>query len=366
MTENVRYDRTFGDLQDFFNWMLIERKAIDLRGDYPLSLFSILAGGVFFGLRPVDIYNRFRSNRYFLDAINLTVFPAYDELVCFYEKINENLPGIIADINNLAEEFHSFKSLRRGVDKEDYAFLEENGWLVIPDVVPDDVCERLKLEVLAAARYEDSTGRGYRYGSGRMQRVYHLVSRAEIFREIITSPTIHEVMSFFFRRPTFHEKYYLTSFHANILGPGAERQIWHIDANVPEPIPPWIIRANSNIITDDVSALNGATEIIPGSHKWMRKPKLDDQERDFDHAIPLEAKRGSIVFWHGHLWHRSGRNSSSQPRIALLGAYSSSVFREVCMEENPYLTMPGAVQQTLNPTLKRILGWEHGVKLYSG
>ena len=172
-------------------------------------------------------------------------------------------------------------------------------------------------------------------------------------------------MNHLFFRETFHEKYYLTSFHANIIGSQEESNIWHIDANVPDPIPPWIIRANSNIIVHEYNANNGATQIIPGSHKWLRKPNMNEIRDDHLEMIDIIAPKGSIVFWHGHLWHRSGKNNSSNPRLALLGAYSASFFREVCLEENAYLNLNINQIQTLSPKLKKILGWDHGSKFYN-
>jgi hypothetical protein len=32
------------------------------------------------------------------------------------------------------------------------------------------------------------------------------------------------------------------------------------------------IRSNSNLITQEYSRLNGATEVLPGSHLWNKKP----------------------------------------------------------------------------------------------
>lgn len=212
---------------------------------------------------------------------------------------------------------------------------------------------------------KNSAKGGYIYGAGNMQRIYNLIAKDEIFQELIIHPTCHHVMRHMFKRDNFHDKYYLTSFHANLLYKDAEPQIWHIDANVPDPIPPWIIRSNSNFIIHDYSEENGATEIIPGSHKFLRKPQMDEIDANYLSTKFIEAPKGSIAFWHGHLWHRSGRNVTDKPRIALLGAYSASFLREVSMEENPYLSIHPSKYNELSPDIKKLLGWNHGVKDYS-
>lgn len=170
-------------------------------------------------------------------------------------------------------------------------------------------------------------------------------------------------MDYLFERDTLHDRYYLTSYHANILNPGAEAQILHVDAAVPEPLPHWIVRANSNILLQDYTSENGATEIVPGSHLFNRKPTSEDIKK-----FPLcsiEAKKGSLVVWHGHLWHRSGENRSKFPRAALLATFCASHFREMCLEENPYLNYSPLTIESLSSEIKNIMGWNHGAKNYT-
>ena len=199
-----------------------------------------------------------------------------------------------------------------------------------------------------------------------MQRVYSLISKAKVFRDILLSPIIDQVMKHMFYRETFHDKYYLTSFHANLLEPKSSSQIWHIDANVPEPIPPWIIRFNTNYITQEYTKEGGSTEVIPGSHLWNRKPNAEEAEKGIPEAesVFLEASKGSIAFWHGHLWHRSGENKTEITRVALLGAYTASHLREVSLEENPYRNLNINIIEDLSDELKRVIGWDHGAKYY--
>jgi len=253
------------------------------------------------------------------------------------------------------------------ISTRDLDFLDQNGYLVVENAIPTDLCEYLsdRLETIAKLEERSVRGGGYFYGSGRMQRVYCLLGKDPNFQQLLLHPICHQVMSHMFQRNTFHDKYYLTSFHGNILKPGAEPQIWHIDANVPEPIPPWIIRANSNYVLQDLTHRNGATEIIPGSHKLARKPTKRETDCHDLASKKVCAPKGSLIFWHGHLWHRSGENLSSSDRQALLAAYAASFFREVCMEENPYLYASPNNQNLFSSELKTLLGWEHGAKNYS-
>lgn len=337
----------------------------------------------FFGLDIDGGISQFRSNRFFLDAIGVSLMPARQELIDLRESIEQDArrAGMTRSIEELFDDFVNTEFLRftqnggpkllkdhpmPSISRHDLDFLDENGYLIVENAIPINLCDYLfdRLMMLAKLEEESSKG-GYFYGSGRMQRVYGLLGKDEVFQELLMHPLCHYVMSHMFQRNTYHDKYYLTSFHGNILRPGAESQIWHIDANVPEPIPPWIIRSNSNYVIQDLTDSNGATEVVPGSHKLKRKPTTVEAE---GHGLEIKkmcAPKGSLIFWHGHLWHRSGENRSSSNRPALLAAYAASFFREVCMEENPYLYASNNTSSSFSPALKRLLGWEHGSKNYA-
>lgn len=325
----------------------------------------------------------FRSNRFFLDALDLPLMPSDADLLVaqstmesqaraagWSESLEALLDRFVQDQAGavLAKELPEI--LRRHhmpvLNDTDWKFLDEEGYLVVENALPLDLCERMGERLDALAHFEAGSKKGgYFYGSGRMQRIYQLLGKDELFRDLLLHPICDQVMSHMFHRATYHDKYYLTSFHGNVLQPGAEPQIWHVDANVPDPLPLWIIRANSNYVIQDYTDENGATEIVPGSHKLMRKPDKGEAEGHSLQKIKICAPKGSLVFWHGHLWHRSGANRSKANRVALLATYAASFFREVCMEENPYLYFNQNVANTLSPPLKRILGWDHGAKHYS-
>ena len=60
-----------------------------------------------------------------------------------------------------------------------------------------------------------------------------------------------------------------TSIGPNSGGSGA----WHIDAQLPEPLPEILLSVQNVWILDDFTAENGATRVVPGSHISRKKPK---------------------------------------------------------------------------------------------
>ncbi len=376
------YHRTYDSLSRLFHnlrgmttswplWDVLRSK------EHPMhDAICTLMGCYYLGVDLQEALLEFRAHRFFCDAVGVVKLPGETDMRAALEFLEQSpvhglnfgsrtieiFDRILADLEQQENKGEFFK---KQLTIEEKNFLHENGYLIVENAIPESLCDELAEKVNRLMLLEGGQeGAGYVYGSGKMRRIYHLLAKDKIFSKIILHPVAHAVMSEMFYRPTFHTKYYLTSFHANILFPGAEEQVWHVDANVPEPLPPWIIRSNSNFIIEDYSEENGATQIIEGSHHWGRKPNAQEAQAHDLNFISLKAPKGSIVFWHGHLWHRSGNNRSMKPRVALLGCYSASFFREVCMEENPYLSLSQNMVSSMPQELKSILGWNHGAKNY--
>ena len=69
----------------------------------------------------------------------------------------------------------------------------------------------------------------------------------------------------------------------------------------------------------DFTAANGATCVVPGSHRSGRPPQA---EGDMAGQVPIEGNAGSVLVWLGALWHRSGANTTAnQQRMGANVAY---------------------------------------------
>lgn len=238
---------------------------------------------------------------------------------------------------------------------------EENGCCLIENVISKEKAEQVKKRVMELADYEQNMGTAHFYDEvGAAQRVWNLLNKDPVFQELIQMPVILNAMDWIFDRDTPHQKYYLSSFQAHILHPGAQKMKLHIDTPVPEPLPDWIIKANTIWILDGFNSRNGATEYIPGSHKWKHKPKATDQARK-DITI-AQAPVGSVLITHGALWHRGGENCSDTSRACLLGSFAASYAREIANEENYSVVLDAEIYQHASDNLLAILGPEHGIR----
>ncbi len=117
--------------------------------------------------------------------------------------------------------------------------------------------------------------------------------------------------------------------------PGYQGQAWHQD----EIYIPTRDRSliGAWIALDDATKENGCLWIIPGSHRdgflFPQKGHGNADEFDFSpqsygfdesKEIPVEVKRGSLVFFNGYLLHRSRKNRSQAHRRVLVNHYMNA------------------------------------------
>ncbi len=239
----------------------------------------------------------------------------------------------------------------------------ENGCVLIPNLISAEHVQLLRNKVLELAEHEASQSEADIYAfdkSGKTQRVWNLVNKHQIFRDLFDIDLIDDIMNWIFERKTTHQKYFLSSFQANVIHPGADKQRLHIDTPVPEPLPPWPIKANTIWLLDDFTETNGATEYLPGSHKYSYKP-TDVHERESS-LCKACGPAGSVLVIHGALWHRAGANVSFNPRIGLLCSYAASFAREIASEEDHSIVIDRNVIDNASTRLRTILGVGHGIK----
>lgn len=96
---------------------------------------------------------------------------------------------------------------------------------------------------------------------------------------------------------------------------GGRGQAWHQDC----PADRGDARAfnlNRLIYTEDVALADGAIVFVPGSHRAGRIPPGDHQE-PMAGEVTLEPRAGTLVFLHGHVFHRVTPNRNHKPRVSV-------------------------------------------------
>jgi ectoine hydroxylase-related dioxygenase (phytanoyl-CoA dioxygenase family) len=109
-------------------------------------------------------------------------------------------------------------------------------------------------------------------------------------------------------------------------------------------------RVQIMIAATGFTARNGATRVLPGSHRWD-----DERAPREDETVPAEMRAGAALLWLGSVYHGAGVNASDAPRTGLTYAYDLGNLRQ---EDNQYLSVPLDVVRGFPEDIQRLLGYE--------
>lgn len=187
---------------------------------------------------------------------------------------------------------------------------------------------------------------------GKTRRITALVERSPTVADQLLVHPVPKYMCDQLLLPNSEFGYQLHVSAALEVGPGAREQLLHReeDSFTYFPVPrPNIILASMWAISD-FRADNGATLVVPGSHKWP-----EDRVAEKHEILQAEMPAGSIFFWMGGTLHGAGANTSQDWRYGVILTYSLGWVRQ---EENQYMDVTPARLASLSPEVRQIAGFD--------
>tara|TARA_B100001964_G_scaffold232849_2_gene289282 strand:+ start:282 stop:977 length:696 start_codon:yes stop_codon:yes gene_type:complete len=166
------------------------------------------------------------------------------------------------------------------------------GYCVVPNVIGTDEADRARgiLHQLLAAEITDEARQA------GTQRVGSLATKDPMFLELLCHPLVIEVW-----QRLLGEDIICSSWSANTLYPGHDRMGWHADYPYWSKQPPWPaghLAGQTVWMLDDFTLENGATAVVPGSHRKGHPPE-EPRNRWRDDGQVVTGQRGSVVLAHG-------------------------------------------------------------------
>jgi ectoine hydroxylase-related dioxygenase (phytanoyl-CoA dioxygenase family) len=228
--------------------------------------------------------------------------------------------------------------------------LARDGCVVVDRVASAEERERVSAEL---DPHLEATPSGPDDFSGRhTTRIGGLIARSPEARKLILNPLVLGGV----RQVLSHSKnFQLHLTQVIAIGPGEAAQAIHRDQWAFDffPFPSgYEVQCNTIWAMTDFRADNGATRVIPGSHRY--EDKLQFSEADTE---PAEMEAGSVLFYTGSLYHGGGANRSDETRVGLNLTYALAWLRQ---EENQYLSVPHDVARDLPEDLLRLMGYARG------
>jgi len=228
--------------------------------------------------------------------------------------------------------------------------MAHDGAAIIADVLPRATREQVTTELTP---YIERTPMGSDDFTGRhTQRTGALVARSPACRGVVMNQTVLVAARAFLA--AFTERIILHLTQTIHIHPTQGAQTLHRDrlawgTHLSRDIEPQF---NTMWALTDFTAANGATRVVPGSHKW-------DWERraDRDQFCQAEMPAGSVLLYSGSVLHSGGENKSDESRLGINITYCLGWLRQ---EENQYLSCPPHIAKDLDPELQELLGYTQG------
>jgi ectoine hydroxylase-related dioxygenase (phytanoyl-CoA dioxygenase family) len=224
--------------------------------------------------------------------------------------------------------------------------IDRDGFTIVEDVLKADEADAL---LDAVARLERELGVAFAtndFEGRRTKRVYNLLVHGARFEAIPVHEGVLPIVE-----GVLDAGCLVSSLSSIAIHPGERAQPIHADDQLlPLPKPHVATVCNTMWALTDFTEENGATRLIPGSHRADHSPEYGTH---YD-SIPATMRRGSVLVWHGSLWHGGGENRSNVVRVGVAMNYCAGWVRQ---QENQQLGIPREVARRFAPRLRELVGY---------
>jgi len=221
-----------------------------------------------------------------------------------------------------------------------------DGYSILPRVIEPDLVDALADDLLRLERELGSTPAQNIFEGTRTVRIYNLLARGKLYERIPVHDAVLPIVEKLLDRGCL-----VSSLSSIAIAPGEVPQPLHADDQlIPLPRPHVPIIVNSMWAITDFSDDNGATRIVPGSHRLDHAPPLGADIA----TVPAAMPRGSVMIYDGSLWHGGGANRTDARRVGIAMNYCAGYIRQ---QENQQLGIPLAVARGFAPRLRKLAGF---------
>ncbi len=232
------------------------------------------------------------------------------------------------------------------------------GYAVLENVITSEECEHYKVLLEESytkfsplyATNENTTSHGLDNKSNE-KVVYNLHNKDISWYKLFENPKVLEVLDFMLLEGSYanSEPYYLYNNSARCPLKGNMGQQLHSDSRLPGIN--YCIVANVLWLLDDFTVENGATRIVPGSHKYR---SFAENGKTYDEEVLITGKKGSALIFNANVWHGGGGNFNGASRWALALGYARWFIKP---SFDYMLNTPKHIFEQLSENQKKIMGF---------
>lgn len=220
------------------------------------------------------------------------------------------------------------------------------GYTVVEDAIEPDLVDELYDDLLRLERELEIRPASNSFEGERTIRIYNLLARGRVYEQVPVHQAVLPVVE-----RVLDPGCLVSSISSISILPGESAQPVHADDQlIPMPKPHIPLVCNSMWALTDFTEANGATRLVPGSHTASEHP---DYGASYD-TVAAEMPRGSVLLWHGSLWHGGGANHTDDRRVGIAMNYCAGFVRQ---QENQQLGLPATVAARFSPRLLELCGF---------
>ena len=226
------------------------------------------------------------------------------------------------------------------------AAVQRDGYTILEGVIEPELVDGLAADLERLERSFDVQPSANSFEGSRTLRLYNLLALGKRFEAVPVHEHVLPIVE-----GVLDPGCLVSSLSSIAIDPGERAQPIHADDQlIPIPKPHVAIICNTMWALTDFTDENGATRIVPGSHLRDHSPTYLPP---YD-SIAAEMPAGSVLVWHGSLWHGGGANRSERRRVGIAMNYCAGYVRQ---QENQQLGIPRAIARHFAPRLRQLVGY---------
>jgi ectoine hydroxylase-related dioxygenase (phytanoyl-CoA dioxygenase family) len=191
--------------------------------------------------------------------------------------------------------------------------LDRDGYLPLPNILSSEQVRNMvaRLDELITLEGENA-GKEVHQEAGA-DRLSDLVNKDPIFDICFTHPRVLAAIAY-----VLNGEFKLSSLNFRAALPGQGLQALHADWGSAVAPGDYFV-CNSIWLLDNFTEENGATRVVPGSHRSGKLPRdmMDNPMDTHSDEVILVAPAGIVVVFNSHTWHGGTLNQTTSRRRAL-------------------------------------------------
>ncbi|NQD38059.1 hypothetical protein HPT27_13585 [Permianibacter sp. IMCC34836] len=224
--------------------------------------------------------------------------------------------------------------------------LSRDGYVLVPAVFPADTVAAVRLALDAALLQYADLHQQLGYTNAEQGGAHHVLAKGGVFLETLSFLSRLDWLTHYLRSKLVINSYggfdnrrdrklYVRNIHRDIRFFSTERPLM----------------LNLLVMIDDFTIHNGATHLLPGSHRQEQQP---DDALFYARAERAVGRSGDLLVFDSRLWHAAGHNETDGSRRALTITLTSPFFKP----QFDYCRALGDSQcQACSDEVKQLLGY---------